>query len=60
MTNAALYPGPNPSYARQKPSPKVDAWWDELELLRTIPITREQVIKLGKDPEIVAKFEDEY
>lgn len=60
MMNATLYPGLNPSYARQRPNPEADAWWDELELLRTIPISREDVIKLGKDPEIVAKFEDRY
>ncbi|KAE8446179.1 hypothetical protein EG329_012404 [Mollisiaceae sp. DMI_Dod_QoI] len=60
MMNATLYPGPTPSYARQHPNPEADAWWDELELLRTIPITRKEVLKLGKDPEIVAKFEDAY
>jgi len=58
--NATLYPGPEPGFARQYPNAEADAIWDELELLRTIPITREDVLKLGKDPNIVAKFEDDY
>lgn len=37
-----------------------EAVWENFELIRTIPLTREQVLKIGKDPEIVAKFEDDY
>ncbi|KAJ5037226.1 uncharacterized protein L3040_007403 [Drepanopeziza brunnea f. sp. 'multigermtubi'] len=56
--NATLFPGPNPSFARQFPNPEADAWWESMEIVRTIPITKEDVIKLGKDPKTVAKFED--
>lgn len=36
--------------------------WDNLEFdpRWTIPLTREQVIKIGKDPSIVAKYDDAY
>ena len=59
-TNGALFPGPDPSIARQMPNPEADKLWDELELRRTIVISREEIRKLGKDPEESAKFENDY
>ncbi|KAK3321836.1 hypothetical protein B0H66DRAFT_552763 [Apodospora peruviana] len=41
---------------RQPPSPEVDAAWDRIQTREPIPITREDVIKLGKDPSDAAKF----
>ena len=58
--NGTLFPGPDPSIARQAPNPEADAIWDELELTRTIIISEEEVRKLGKDPSTVAKFEDSF
>jgi hypothetical protein len=47
------------SIARQSPNPVADAIWQEdIQLIRPIPITREQIVKLGKNPETAAKFED--
>jgi hypothetical protein len=60
MMNATFFPGQNPGFARQFPNPEADAIWEKFELLRTIPITKEDVIRLGKDPEKVAKFDNEY
>jgi hypothetical protein len=60
MMNATLFPGQNPGFARQYPNPEADAIWDKFELLKTVPITKEDIIKLGKDPESVAKFDDPY
>jgi hypothetical protein len=60
MMNASLFPGDNPGFARQFPNPEADAFWENIELLKTFPITKEDVVKLGKDPETVAKFDDEY
>lgn len=34
--------------------------WDEMEYIRMIPLTSAQVVKMGKDPARVAKFEDRY
>ncbi|KAM3462188.1 hypothetical protein NHJ6243_004285 [Beauveria neobassiana] len=49
----------NPSIARQFPNTQADAQWeDDIDLIRPIPITREQIIMMGKDPETVAKLED--
>ncbi|KAM3532413.1 hypothetical protein MY4038_004081 [Beauveria bassiana] len=49
----------NPSIARQFPNIQADAQWeDDIDLIRPISITREQIIKMGKDPETVAKLED--
>ncbi|KAG6130764.1 hypothetical protein E4U12_004062 [Claviceps purpurea] len=47
------------SIARQFPNPAADAiWTQDIELIRPIPVTREQIIKMGKDPDTVAKLED--
>lgn len=51
-------PGRMASIARQMPNPESDALWEEWELTRILPITREQVTKLGKDPETAVKLED--
>lgn len=40
------------------PNPAADREWHDYEKVRPIPLTRSQIIKLGKDPETVAKFED--
>ncbi|KAG6122805.1 hypothetical protein E4U12_000859 [Claviceps purpurea] len=48
------------SIARQFPNPAADAiWTQDIELIRPIPVTREQIIKMGKDPDTVAKLEDD-
>jgi hypothetical protein len=47
------------SIARGYPNPESDNIWAQLELRRAIAITEEQVKKLGKDPSLVAKFDDE-
>jgi hypothetical protein len=48
MMNATFFPGQNPGFARQFPNPEADAIWEKFELLRTIPITKEDVIGLEK------------
>lgn len=58
--NGTIKPMGSLSIGRHFPSPVTDAIWEEdIEVLRPIPITREQVIKLGKNPETVAKLEDD-
>lgn len=60
MMNATLFPGDNPGFARQFPNPEADAIWEKFEHMRTFPISKEDVRMLGKNPEEVAKFDNEY
>ncbi|KAF2796337.1 hypothetical protein K505DRAFT_300397 [Melanomma pulvis-pyrius CBS 109.77] len=58
--NGTFYrPKDGGSIARQQPNPKADAIWDEWELTRVYPITREEIIKMGKDPTTVAKLDND-
>ncbi len=41
------------------PNSAADNLWEEWELTRVFPLTREDVIKLGKNPKYTAKLEDE-
>lgn len=58
--NGTLFTPENPSIARQIPSPELDALWLDMEILDTHVITKEDVIKLGKDPSTVARFDNDY
>lgn len=49
----------SPSIARAMPNPASDALWEEIELARVIPVTRAQIMKMGKDPSTVTKLEDD-
>jgi hypothetical protein len=58
--NGTIKPRGALSIARQFPNAEADATWEEdIELIRPIPITREQILKLGKNPDTVAKLEDD-
>ena len=57
--DGALFTPDNPSIYRQEPSPEVDAAWVELELIRAIPISADDVVRLGKDPSIAARFPED-
>ncbi len=48
------------SMVRIPPRPEVEDHWEMYEEMLPFPITREDVIKLGKDPETAAKFDDAY
>ncbi|KAL4882590.1 hypothetical protein BJY04DRAFT_217086 [Aspergillus karnatakaensis] len=60
MLNGTLFPLPEISIAREEPGPENDAKWAEYEKILTIVVTREEIVKLGKDPDTVARFEDAY
>ncbi|KAK8923291.1 hypothetical protein VCV18_007354 [Metarhizium anisopliae] len=57
--NGTLFPSNAPSMARELPNPAADQVWEEWELTRVFPITKDQVIKMGKDPAYTAKLEDD-
>ncbi|OOF90651.1 hypothetical protein ASPCADRAFT_211853 [Aspergillus carbonarius ITEM 5010] len=59
MNATLVEPDPLPIY-RQPPSPEVDAAWNRLANINPIAITREDVIKLGHDPEQAAKWPESF
>ncbi|KAI0126814.1 hypothetical protein BJ170DRAFT_684396 [Xylariales sp. AK1849] len=59
MVNGTLFPPKDPSIARQLPNPNADMLWEEYELIRVFPVTKADVVKLGKDPSTAVKLEDE-
>ncbi|KAI1105459.1 hypothetical protein F4804DRAFT_128701 [Jackrogersella minutella] len=46
------------SIARELPNPTADELWDEWELSRFYPLTRDDILRMGKDPSTVTKLED--
>jgi hypothetical protein len=60
--NGSLFESKNPSPYRNgvKPDPKVNDAWEELDSIRTFPITADDVRKLGKDLELAVKFPEEH
>ncbi|KAF5691271.1 hypothetical protein FDENT_3505 [Fusarium denticulatum] len=61
-TEGGLFEAKNPSKWRNslKPDPEVDEAWEDLEIIRVFPITESEVRRLGKDPELLVKFPQEY
>ncbi|KAI0170556.1 hypothetical protein BJ166DRAFT_588682 [Pestalotiopsis sp. NC0098] len=59
MINGTLFPPKDPSIARQLPNDDADDKWAEIELLRVMPVSRQTIVKLGKDPETAVKLEDD-
>ncbi|KAF5968182.1 hypothetical protein FCOIX_11553 [Fusarium coicis] len=61
-TEGGLFEAKNPSKWRNslKPDSEVDEAWEDLEIIRVFPITEAEVRRLGKDPELLVKFPQEY
>lgn len=58
MVQGTLFPGENSSIAREMPNKEADAKWAVWEEARMIPISKSDVIKLGKNPATAFKLED--
>lgn len=58
--NTTLLLGSSPSIFRQDPSHEVDLAWDRIGDLRLIPLTRNEVKAIGKDPQDPVKFPDNF
>jgi hypothetical protein len=48
------------SIFRQPPSPAVDAAWNNLSNMNSIWISSSEILKMGKDPQTVAHFPEEF
>lgn len=48
------------SIYRQPPSPEVDAAWARIETQNPIPLTRQDLVNQGKDPDMFAKFPESF
>ncbi|OKL58184.1 hypothetical protein UA08_06867 [Talaromyces atroroseus] len=59
MNATLVEPDPLPIY-RRPPSPEVDAAWNRLANIKPIVISRSDVIKLGRDPSIAAKWPESF
>ncbi|KAK6954797.1 hypothetical protein Daesc_004766 [Daldinia eschscholtzii] len=46
------------SIARELPNAAADEIWEEWELSRFYPLTRDEIVRMGKDPSTVPKLED--
>lgn len=51
--HATIGLGPNASEFRGKPNPEVDTAWDRVKRTYLYPMTKEEVFKMGNDPECV-------
>ncbi|KAK2603899.1 hypothetical protein QQS21_003934 [Conoideocrella luteorostrata] len=60
LGNTNLLLGSSPSIYRQAPSHAVDLAWDRLGDLRLIPLTRDEVEAIGKDPQDAVKFPEKF
>lgn len=58
--NGSLYPGSDPSWSRLPPGLEADAAWEVFEKMRSFVITKQDIVRLGKDPEIAAKYPNDY
>ncbi|KAI1422340.1 hypothetical protein F5Y12DRAFT_763109 [Xylaria sp. FL1777] len=58
QVNGTLYPPKQPSIARQMPNPEADRVWEDYERVRPLRLTKSQLIRMGKDPSKVSKYED--
>lgn len=59
MNATLLEPDPLPIY-RRPPSPEVDAAWNRLANIKPIVISRSDVIQLGRDPTVAAKWPESF
>ncbi|KAL7629514.1 hypothetical protein AAE478_001035 [Parahypoxylon ruwenzoriense] len=59
MIQGTLFPAmEGASIARELPNPTADELWEEWELSPPYPLTRGDIVRMGKDPSTVPKLED--
>ncbi|KAI1211437.1 uncharacterized protein F4807DRAFT_466691 [Annulohypoxylon truncatum] len=61
LLNGSLWLGENPPIWRAIPdSDEVEEIWENFEYVRPIALRRDQILAMGKDPDTVAKFNNDY
>ncbi|KAJ1716087.1 hypothetical protein NYO67_1845 [Aspergillus flavus] len=58
--NGTFFAKPEVSIAREEPGPENDADWEQYETIRTHIVSREDILRLGKDPDTVMRFDNDY
>lgn len=56
--DGTVFPGDNPSVAREMPNQAADLTWQEWEEARIIPVTKADILRLGKNPNTAFKLEN--
>lgn len=60
LFNGTIWPASEEGWSRlEKGDPDAEAQWESFESVEHFPITRAQVIALGKDPHTAAKFDND-
>ena len=54
-----LLPSDDPLLGRRESGPDTDELWQDYEIQRSFVVSREQVLAMGKDPDITVKYADE-
>ncbi|KAL8687911.1 MAG: hypothetical protein Q9224_005018, partial [Gallowayella concinna] len=57
--NGTLFPPQIPSFSRLEPGAQTDEIWETFEPLNVFPISRADVLGLGKDPNLAVRFPDD-
>lgn len=58
--NGTLWPSSNPAFSRLEPGPEAEAVWESFELIDTFPLSRQEILALGKDPETAVRYPEEH
>lgn len=58
--DASLFSGAFPSIFRQEPNPEVDRAWSIISDTRPIPLSRADILAIGKDPAKTVKLSSEF
>lgn len=60
LMNGTFFTPKYPSVGRQLPNPDAEAVWSEWDEARVFPVTKAEIIAMGKDPETAVQLVDEH